>query len=481
MLSVLLTVLADVLLTRRKSRARQRRPEAEPQPAADHNREEDEKIEVNGGPEDASAEPSIRRGANGLPDTLSVSAWVRAQSEAAAGPNPAHPPNEVAADEGAPVAEGASTPHDDSAARRDIYLDRFSATPRGSQTPRTDTMAARVPLPADSDPADAMWFRAGPLKSNGSPAKVIAVLFFGLALLGFILVRRTASTRTVRPGVVIILLYFLLQLAVYGVGLTHLGSALVEANKTRALINLVANVGVALYIITRVRTTRQRNIVLGCLATGLTFACLVGLLQSLTNIDLRFFFQPPGFVINTEYLEIDERWGAKRVVGTSTHAIEFSVLAAVTVPLTIYFARNAAKRQVRLAAVLACGLALVAMPAAVSRTGVIALVAALLVYMWNFKVRQLVLGVGRRVGHGSQLRHCLSKHGPCTMDHDRRRGGRRQHPDADRGLCRGVTRPSAIIRCSASDSAERRLPNTASSTMNGYRQLFRAAPSASRQ
>jgi hypothetical protein len=88
-----------------------------------------------------------------------------------------------------------------------------------------------------------------------------------------------------------------------------------------------------------------------------------------------------------------ERFGVKRVVGTSTHAIEFSVLAAVTVPLTIYFARNAAKWQVRWAAVLACGLALVSMPAAVPWTGVVAIVAALLVYMWNFKVRQLALVV----------------------------------------------------------------------------------------
>jgi O-antigen ligase len=233
----------------------------------------------------------------------------------------------------------------------------------------------------------------GPLKSNGSPEKMIAVLFFGLALLGFVLVRRTASTRTVSPGVVIILLYFLLQLAVYGVGLTRTGSALVESGRTRALINLLATVGVALYIITRVRTTRQRNIVLGCLAAGLTFACLVGLLQSFTNIDLRFFFQPPGFVVNYEFLQGELRAGTRRVMGTSAHAIEFSVLAAATVPLTIYFARNAAKRQVRWAAVLACGLALMSMPGAVSRTGVIVLAAALLVYMWSFKVRQLALAL----------------------------------------------------------------------------------------
>src|SRR3954469_24618946 len=57
---------------------------------------------------------------------------------------------------------------------------------------------------------------AGPLKSNGSPAKLIAVLLFGLAAVGFVFVRRTASTRTLRPGVVIIGLYFLLQLMVYG-------------------------------------------------------------------------------------------------------------------------------------------------------------------------------------------------------------------------------------------------------------------------
>lgn len=235
----------------------------------------------------------------------------------------------------------------------------------------------------------------GPLKSNGSPAKLIAVLLFGLAMLGFIFVRRTASTRTLRPGVVVILLYFVLQLAIYGVGLTHTDSAEVEASKTRALIILVANVGVGLYVLSRVRTIRQRNIVLGCLAVGLTFACLVGLLQALTNVDLRFLFQPPGFVTNidAENLQLQQRLNATRVVGTSQHPIEFSVLATATVPLTIYFARNAAKREARLAAVLACGLALVSMPAAGSRTGIITLAAALFVYMWSFKVGQLAFGL----------------------------------------------------------------------------------------
>jgi O-antigen ligase len=234
---------------------------------------------------------------------------------------------------------------------------------------------------------------AGPLKSNGSPAKLIALVFFALIVLGFIMIHRTAKIRAVRPGVVLILLYFFLQLLVYGVGITRIRSELADATATRYVIVLLANTGVALYAMTRVETTRQRSIVLGCLAIGLTFACAVGLLQSTAGVDLRFMFKPPGFVENTEFVGFADRGGAKRVVGTSQHAIEFSVLAAVTVPLTIHFARFAGNRRVRVLAILACGLALAAMPAAIARTGVVALAAALLVYMWSFTVRRLASGV----------------------------------------------------------------------------------------
>lgn len=233
----------------------------------------------------------------------------------------------------------------------------------------------------------------GPLRSNGSPARLIAVLMFGLVVLGFVVVRRKTPTRTLRPGAIIILFYFLLEFTLYAVGLTRPGSALVEGSRTRALIILVANVGVALYILLRIRTSRDRDFLLGCIATGLAFACLVGWLQSVTNIDLRYFFQPPGFVINADELELSERWGVRRVMGTSQHSIEFSVLASVTVPLMIYFARNATKGLLRWLAVLACVLALIALPAAVSRTGLLALSAALLAYMWGLKLRHLAVGV----------------------------------------------------------------------------------------
>lgn len=233
---------------------------------------------------------------------------------------------------------------------------------------------------------------SGPLKSNGSPARMIAVLFFALSILGFVLIRRTGNQQTVAPGVAIISLFFLLELVVYGVGLTHVDHPLIEAGKTRGLIVLIAYTGIALFILRQIKTTRDRTILLGSLTVGLTFACVVGLLQ-VSNIDLRYLFQPPGFVVNTEDLSYAERHGVRRVFGTSAHPIEFSVLAAVTIPLTIHFARYATSRQVRWLAVLACGVALLALPSAVSRSGLVALAGALLVYMWNFKVREIAIAI----------------------------------------------------------------------------------------
>lgn len=236
----------------------------------------------------------------------------------------------------------------------------------------------------------------GPLKSNGSPARIIAVILFGLVILGFVMMRRAGHAQRVSPGALILLAYFMLWLTTYGVGLHNFdfspGWTVTASSMTRTLIALTANVGVGLYIVTRVQTLRQRHFVLGCLTVGLAFASLVGLLQTVASIDLRFLFQPPGFVLNTEELSLTERGGVERALGTSAHAIEYAVLATVLLPLSIYFTRHAATRNVRVLSAAACVLAVVAMPTGVSRTGVISLGAALLVLMLAHTVRQIITG-----------------------------------------------------------------------------------------
>ncbi|WP_234800119.1 O-antigen ligase family protein [Mycolicibacterium diernhoferi] len=237
----------------------------------------------------------------------------------------------------------------------------------------------------------------GPLKSNGSPARMIAVVLLGLVMLGFVLVRRTVKVRQVRPGVLILLIYFLLWLTTFGVALADFtplpSSSATEASMTRSLIALTANIGLGLYVVMRVRTPRQRDFVLGCLLCGMTFACLVGLLQSVAAIDLRFLFQPPGFVVNTDTLSLVERAGVERALGTSEHAIEYSILTAATVPLALYFARYARVRNIRILSAAICGLAILTVPTGVSRTGVIAFAGALLLLMFAHTVRQIATGL----------------------------------------------------------------------------------------
>lgn len=235
---------------------------------------------------------------------------------------------------------------------------------------------------------------AGPLRGNGAVARILALGMLGLAVLGYLIHRRSSAERRVNPGIVVVALYLFAWLLIYGIGLLGHDNFVTASNRTRALIALLAHVGVAFYIMVRIRGRRDRAIVLSALAAGLTFACLVGFLQGVTSVDLRYFFQPPGFVLNTEDLALVERSGATRVRGTSQHPIEFSLLAAITIPLTIHLARFATRRWARVAWALSCVIAILALPASISRTGVISVVAAMLVYMLANKVRHILVAVG---------------------------------------------------------------------------------------
>ncbi len=234
----------------------------------------------------------------------------------------------------------------------------------------------------------------GPLKSYGSPAKVIALMFFGLAVLGIVSIRHTP--KNLRPGAFVILTYLLIMVLIYGVGAANLSNEALEANRTRAVVTAIANVGVALYILTRIETTRQRTILLGCLAVGIAFNCAVGVLQNAIHVDLHLIFQPPGFVQNTDHEGssagtpvLTDRLGAKRAFGTSGHPIEYAVMAALVVPIGIHFARYAGSRQARLLGIVAAGCAAMAIPASVSRSGAVTLAAALAFYALTLKLREL--------------------------------------------------------------------------------------------
>jgi len=238
----------------------------------------------------------------------------------------------------------------------------------------------------------------GPLRGHGSPARMLAYICMLLVVVGFLKARATPKQTMPSTGTLLLLGFLFLQLLTYAMGLMDVGNAVVESSKTRTALITLADVGVALYIIQSVHTFRQRSIVLGTLVAGLAFACTVGILQGLTPLDLRFMLVPPGFVENLEASGLSVRGAAVRVLGTSDHAIEFAVVAAATVPLALHFARFGSTPIRRQLSTIACVLAFMSVPLAVSRTGVITLIGALVFYAFSMRLRFLgnaaVIGVG---------------------------------------------------------------------------------------
>lgn len=243
-------------------------------------------------------------------------------------------------------------------------------------------------LPARSIPP-------GPLGGQGGPTRVLAAVAVVLTLLTFFLLRRGTPKSSINPGAVILLTVLSLRLLIWGLGVTSLSNFAIESSKYRAIPTLILTYGVGLYVVTRVRTARQQAWILGFLLAGLTYDCIVGLLQSVSPVDLQLLFQPPGFVLNEDVdggrvvSKLFERFGALRGYGTSGHPIEFSVVAAITVPLAIHFSRFATTKRLRVMATGATLIALAAVPAGVSRSGLIALIVALFTYMWAFNLRQV--------------------------------------------------------------------------------------------
>jgi O-antigen ligase len=220
--------------------------------------------------------------------------------------------------------------------------------------------------------------------------------------MGFLLPAYQRPRRIIpNPGTVIILIYLFICIFLWGIGISHFDGNAVESTKVRALFYYLSMIGIALYILARIYTARSRAILLGCLASGLFFSSVIGLVQNTAGINLVTPLIPAGFTIAEGGLnpagQVTERAGAARAIGTFAHAIEFSVAMSAGFFLLVHFARYATQRRTRYVARIAALASLLAVPAAISRSGIIALLAGSLVYVWALKLRHIagsILAVG---------------------------------------------------------------------------------------
>jgi hypothetical protein len=125
----------------------------------------------------------------------------------------------------------------------------------------------------------------------------------------------------------------------------------------------------------------------------------IGIAQALSGINIAEYIHVPGLQFKGSVADFQPRGdgGLFRVAGTATHYIEFSVVMAMAVPFAIHFARYAGSTRARTAAGFVALLMTAAIPMAVSRTGVLALLTAVIVMLiaaWGWRTRYNILILG---------------------------------------------------------------------------------------
>lgn len=113
----------------------------------------------------------------------------------------------------------------------------------------------------------------------------------------------------------------------------------------------------------------------------------LGILQYSIGVDLTGALRLPGFGSTRSVGTIFERQGLTRVAGTTRHPIEFGVLCAVLLPLAAHVARWAPSRGQRRLGTVSALLLVVAIPMALSRAALLA-VLAVIIAMFVFAPRR---------------------------------------------------------------------------------------------
>ncbi|MEM9712636.1 MAG: oligosaccharide flippase family protein, partial [Actinomycetota bacterium] len=239
----------------------------------------------------------------------------------------------------------------------------------------------------------------GPLGAAGRPSLLVGLALFVVWLLMFLAPRERRRFQPVRLLVGAYVAVWLASVATaYLRGLTSIEGAGIE----RFFLITLSLAGIALVMADHLPDRDALDRVLQALVAGAAFMGFVGFVQFQLGFDLTRFLELPGLRSNAQGFEdgLAARGdrGFSRAVGTAAHSIEFAVLSAMVLPLAIHFALGATdttsrRRRWALAALVAVGI-----PFSLSRSGIIAAVAVLLVLLrvWNghAKLRALaVLGV----------------------------------------------------------------------------------------
>jgi O-antigen ligase len=180
----------------------------------------------------------------------------------------------------------------------------------------------------------------------------------------------------------------------------------IEVNGSNtALLLAIGMTGVALLITDGITSRGRLETLLRRTVVGGAAFSLVGILQSALGWDLVALISFPGLVLNDDAVQaIAIRSGLSRAEGTALHSIEFGVVLAMLLPLALYYALRGPERTTRRRFAIMSTIIAVGIPLSISRSGLLAVAAGLIVgsiaWTWKERVTGVVAAAGGMIAMG---------------------------------------------------------------------------------
>lgn len=239
------------------------------------------------------------------------------------------------------------------------------------------------------------------LTGVGRPALMVGLLLTCLWLVSKAHpVLGTRGPQPVRWAAVAFMTSFLLSYAAgYLRGLPRL-----EANAAdTALISTVIFLGIIVATADFVPNRARLDDVIRTVVWAGVVMALIGHVEFATGVVLAEYITVPGLTLHGELLGLEARGaGFYRVASTATHYIEFSAVMAMVLPFALHLTFFGPTRATRGFALVSAVLIGAAVPVALSRTGILAVIVGMLalmpVWSWRTRFNVGVLGVAVLAG-----------------------------------------------------------------------------------
>jgi O-antigen ligase len=233
------------------------------------------------------------------------------------------------------------------------------------------------------------------LTGVGRPALMVGLLLTGLWVVSKVHpVLGTRGPQPMRWAAIAFMTSFLMS---YAAGYLR-GLPSLEGNAAdTALIATSIFLGVIVATADFVPNRSRLDDIVRTVVWGGAIMALIGHIEFAFNITIPQYIKIPGLVLHAELGGLEARGnGFFRVASTATHYIEFSTVMAMVLPFAIHVVLFAPTRVIRQNALIAALLIGAAVPVALSRTGILALIVGMLamVPVWSWRARFNLAAIG---------------------------------------------------------------------------------------